>query len=377
MFFIDDIDDEISEGVEEPENFSLATVYQSFWKGEEYIFAGLDTCANIDSNPVGACVRSLVKYSCEIATSGGGTDANLRGSFPFTVRDFQNKSIQMTRENCYVLPGSQHPLLSVSLLEKIGWFTEIPNRVLYNKHTYEQISIVELNGLFGIWIKPYSLERDNKRKRIPVSNSNTRVSVNPIQDRYLDSQMRFSNFEKYNETRGAFTHQIFTTEKSRCVDQFLKSDGWEDTSFAGLSLIVTPNFWDNESVVTLLTKMDDEFKKNPHDIKYLLILKKSPQSSWWNLLCNYETIDTIKTGDYFYTYPADRLLHPVGNEWKCRGIQNDNRIYDIPLPYDIVTLPRYYDSYFNKSNNEITLQVYAFFSALPVGSLGKRSRFRH
>ena len=127
MFFIDDIDDEIDEGVEDPENFSLATVYQSFWKGEEYIFAGLDTCANIDSNPVGACVRSLVKYSCEIATSGGGTDANLRGSFPFTVRDFQNKLIQMTRENCYVLPGSQHPLLSVSLLEKSGWYTEIPN----------------------------------------------------------------------------------------------------------------------------------------------------------------------------------------------------------------------------------------------------------
>ena len=54
-------------------------------------------------------------------------------------------------------------------------------------------------------------------------------------------------------------------------------------------------------MTTLLQKLDEEFDKNPHDSKFLIVAPRSRKASWWAHASRYEEITVIKRGTYFYS----------------------------------------------------------------------------
>ena len=106
-------------------------------------------------------------------------------------------------------------------------------------------------------------------------------------------------FEFYNEQRGAFSHQVFAEASAQSTES-LVSRQWREEVLCGRAYFLTPIFAPNETIKEILLKMDSDFDKNPNDTKYLIILPKIKNSSWWKLLCNYELLDTVEKGTVFF-----------------------------------------------------------------------------
>ena len=173
-----------------------------------------------------------------------------------------------------------------------------------------KVEMEKVNGLFGIWGRPETVTEDPSSQNMlaykeSVSHAGgSAAGPSRVVNRRdtLDYPLKINTkyFEEYNENRGAFTHQLFTTPP-RSSTAKICSDEWWSIDLCSYAFLVTPPLTrSNEWYVGLLKKLDTDFLKNPHDSKILLIIQKKQQSSWWKYLCNYELVDTIAVGDMFY-----------------------------------------------------------------------------
>jgi len=276
---------------------------KSIYKMGNKIFVGLDTCANVHSVPYMPLLTDPRPADRSIGTSGGETSARLYGNFTFMVDiPYYNTQKRVNVSNALGMPDSGLPLLSVNLLKRSG--AKHSNGYIGFHGDDSWVKIECVNGLYGIWVTPI----------IPENHLSTNVTdqlhdaqpperfVGQPRIESIDFPPKIANeyWSEYNENRGEFTHQVFTTRsRSNTPEQWLND--WYDCMFCSYAFLVTPpSNRSNEFYVQLFEKIDHDFSKNPHDTKILIIIQKAPRSSWWKYLCNYEIIDEVVAESLFY-----------------------------------------------------------------------------
>ena len=189
-------------------------VYEGYKKGNK-IFIGLDTCANVHSVPYVPWLRDPERTAQAIGTSGGATSARMLGNFAFTVDLFnENKKQRVDVSRALGLPDSGLPLLSVSLMKRSG-FKFYDTGYLGFKHGNSVVKIDCVNGLYGMWATPIVPEIHptvNATDQLALQQPRELLAQQPRAET-IDFPLKISNkyWSEYNENRGDFTHQVFTT----------------------------------------------------------------------------------------------------------------------------------------------------------------------
>ena len=211
------------------------------------------------------------------------------------------------------MPNSGLPLFSLSRLEERGIKCFFGDRYM-RFVSGAKVEIDKVNGLYGIWGRPDIVLqgpssqitqacRESICHAVSSGPGASQPSSKAVDRRdILDYPLKMNSkyFKEYNENRGEFTHQLFTTPP-RASTANVCSDEWWSIDICSYAFLITPPLSrSNEWYVGLLRKLDTDFLKNPHDTKILLIIRKMNKASWWKYLCNYELVDTIAVNDMFY-----------------------------------------------------------------------------
>ena len=327
-------------GVDRKSSHAVGNSYIKRSNGKILIFVGLDSCANIHSVPDIALLDFTEERESNVNTSSGTARASLWGSWRFETTTMKNSNMMIQVKRAVLLPDSGLPLLSVSMLEKAGTKTNIASR--YVTFPGGTVYVDCVNGLYGIW---GSLDPEIEMVQFKTERCTTfKMEKGDFETLGHGFKIEPRYFEKYNELKGSFTHHAFTTRENASTPSMFRGD-WRAASFCGYASLFTPMMEDNEFLVELLTKMDNDFDKAPNDTKYLIVLKRQPQASWWKYICNYELVEKIDKGTAFYASPvhsdvrSDDATAPERNK-RARDTSNETDFDLVVLYRDIMTQTR-------------------------------------
>ena len=128
----------------------------------------------------------------------------------------------------------------------------------------------------------------------------TRNFINELNEKEFDDskdnwQILPSIFERHDEMRGPFTHNVCATNENKITKNYLPGD-FRDHSLHGHAFVIHPPFgaMNQKLMYDLLMQMDKDFDVSPHDTKFLLYTEYNPQAAWWKLLCRYELLEVIE-----------------------------------------------------------------------------------
>ena len=117
------------------------------YRNGDFVFIGLDTCANIHSVPDESWLHSVYDSNLKINTSGGDTHALKAGTWSVFASDIQGHLLSLDISDVSVLNNA---LISVSKFEAAGGIYDNLNwRIHVNGRTFE---VFEENGLKGIYV---------------------------------------------------------------------------------------------------------------------------------------------------------------------------------------------------------------------------------
>ena len=316
------------------------------------IFAGLDTCANVHSNPKLNQLVNVTKGQHSISTSGGAASACMQGDWNFELEQRTKQFTKFLVNDVICLPKSSQPLLSTFLLAEKGLHLDSLNKCLVMGEL--NFPIEYRNGILGIWIYlPKNQKRKYSQSEIEDVTKDFMYTTSLTSQEYIDLDTnnfhgapgferetynfmltsslshseRFYNddfdnwqilpkfFKPFDISHGPFTHNVCATFENRITKNYLTGDFRKHT-IAGHAFVIHPPFGRRNQglIFELFTKLDEDFAKAPNDTKLLIIVEHNQNAPWYPLTCRYELLDVIPKGTVFASIPYREHFKPENTE---------------------------------------------------------------